>query len=97
MIHWSSVLSVESYELYEKGDYEGAIESISRPARPRASIPRRCSTTSPATRLFADRRDDAVAHLGEALRLNPGMVELARGDSDFDSLRQDEEFRALVS
>jgi uncharacterized Ntn-hydrolase superfamily protein len=96
VIHWSSVLSVESYELYEKGDYEGAIESISRQlARVPESAPMLYNLA--CYEALADRRDDAVAHLGEALRLNPGMREMAEADSDFDSLRRDEEFRALVS
>jgi hypothetical protein len=46
---------------------------------------------------LAGHKEDAVAHLAEALRLDPGMLELARGDSDLDSLRQDDALRALVS
>ena len=96
VIHWSSVLSLESYELYDKGDYAGAIENISRQLdRVPQSAPMLYNLA--CYEALADHREDAVAHLAEALRLNPGMVELARGDSDFDSLRQDEEFRALVS
>ena len=96
VIHWSGVLSIESYRLYEQGDFVGAIENISRQLeRVPESAPMLYNLA--CYEALADRGEDAVAHLAKALRLDPGMLELARGDSDFDSLRQDEEFRALVS
>jgi hypothetical protein len=41
---------------------------------------------------LAGRRDDAIEHLGQALKLAPEMREWAAGDEDFDSIRDDPEF-----
>ena len=42
------------------------------------------------------RRDEALAALRRAGELNPDMPKYARDDADFDGLRDDPEFRALV-
>lgn len=42
-------------------------------------------------------RDEALARLREAIALRPDLADWAREDEDLASLRQDAEFRALVS
>jgi tetratricopeptide (TPR) repeat protein len=46
---------------------------------------------------LADRRDDALAHLGRAIELSPRYREFAEQDSDFDSLRDDPRFSEALS
>jgi hypothetical protein len=41
---------------------------------------------------LAGRRDDAIAHLREAVAINPEMRDWAAQDEDFDSIREDPEF-----
>ncbi|HEY7003375.1 MAG TPA: tetratricopeptide repeat protein [Gaiellaceae bacterium] len=43
---------------------------------------------------LADRRDDALAHLAEAIGADPRMRAWAESDSDFDSVRDDPRFPA---
>jgi hypothetical protein len=43
---------------------------------------------------LAGRRDDAIAHLREAVERRPETREWAAGDTDFDSIRDDPEFPA---
>jgi uncharacterized Ntn-hydrolase superfamily protein len=45
---------------------------------------------------LAGRRDDALAHLRRSLELEPGYREMAAGDTDFASLAEDPDFRALA-
>jgi adenylate cyclase len=42
------------------------------------------------------RREAALAALGKALELSPGVAAWARDDEDFARLRDDPEFRLLV-
>lgn len=46
---------------------------------------------------LAGRQVDAVEHLRQAIELWEGCREMARGDSDFDSIRSDPGFRELVA
>lgn len=41
--------------------------------------------------------DDALAHLAEAGEASPGLLETAKSDDDFASLRGDERFESLVA
>ena len=45
---------------------------------------------------LAGRTDDAIEHLRRAIELDEQMRELAAGDSDFDPIRAEPGFRALV-
>lgn len=47
-------------------------------------------------RALAGLGDGAIESLARALELDPSLKELARGDSDFDSVRERPEFSALV-
>jgi hypothetical protein len=46
---------------------------------------------------LAGRTADAVAHLGRAIEGWDGCRDLARNDSDFDPIRRDPAFRALIA
>lgn len=43
------------------------------------------------------RRDEAIAHLREALRMSPRLTEWSKEDPDFASLRDDLEYQALYA
>lgn len=43
------------------------------------------------------RKDDALAHLARCLELDPSNRKMADGDSDFDPIRNDENFQKLLS
>ena len=45
---------------------------------------------------LAGRTDDAIEHLRRAIEVDEQMRELATGDSDFDPIRTEPRFRALV-
>lgn len=46
---------------------------------------------------LAGRKDAAIRHVQRAVELDEGMRELAKGDTDLDSLRDDPGFRQLVA
>jgi tetratricopeptide (TPR) repeat protein len=46
---------------------------------------------------LADRRDDALEHLGRAVELNPRFREFAEQDSDFAALRDDPRFSEVLA
>jgi tetratricopeptide (TPR) repeat protein len=82
-------------ELYRVGDYEGAIE------RGREVIEANPQYAGPLYNLaccesLAGHTADAVEHLRQAVERSPRFREFAKGDSDFDSIREDPGFKALV-
>ena len=46
---------------------------------------------------LAGEPEEALAHLARSVELDPGLRAGAAADSDFDSIRQDPRFAALVS
>jgi tetratricopeptide (TPR) repeat protein len=80
--------------LYQAGDYEGAVEQgrelieVEGYAGPLYNLA--CCES------LAGRPQDAVEHLRAAIERSPRFRELARGDSDFDPIREEPSFRALV-
>ena len=95
-IHWGTTLSLESFPLYEQGDYAGAADKIVPHLKRLRDSPVLLYNLS-CYEALAGRRNDALVHLAEALRLDPRMREQAKADSDFSALREDESFLALVS
>jgi uncharacterized Ntn-hydrolase superfamily protein len=90
---WHVALS--SYELYEKGDYEAALAETDRALAQLGDdslllYNRACYAS------LAGRRDEALEALGRAIELDPSTVEMARADSDFAPLAEDEEFLRLT-
>ena len=83
------------HPLYEAGEYEAVIET----ARARRS--RRAAYAAPLYNLacceaLAGRKEDAIGHLRTAFEKRPGLRDLAREDTDFDSLRDEPAFIELV-
>jgi mannose-6-phosphate isomerase-like protein (cupin superfamily) len=80
---------------YEAGEYAAVVE------RARETL----EATHYASPLYnlaccealAGMKDDAIGHLRVALERRPSMRELAREDSDFDSIRDEPGFRDLVA
>ena len=43
------------------------------------------------------RKEDALAHLRRAVELDPQFAELAAGDADFDSIREEPQYASAVA
>jgi len=84
----------EFHPAFEAGEYEAVIEQAREPLE--AS-----GYASPLYNLacceaLAGHTEDAIAHLRVALERRPSLRDLAKEDSDFDSLRDEPAFRELV-
>jgi hypothetical protein len=82
-------------EPYDAGDYEAVVE------RGRVVIAENPQYPMPIYNLacceaLTGRGDDAIAHLGQAIALEASFREYAKGDSDFDSVREDPRFEELM-
>jgi tetratricopeptide (TPR) repeat protein len=91
---WEVWAPVET--LYEAGEYEAAIEM----ARPIADANPQYGSVLynlACCEALAGRKEDAIGHLGIALERRPSLRELAREDSDFDSVREEPAFKELVA
>ena len=80
---------------YDAGDYETVAD------RGRELIEQNPQYPTPIYNVacceaLADRKDDAIAHLRQAIALDERFREYAKGDSDFDSLREEPAFKELV-
>ncbi len=85
----------EFHPAYEAGDYEGVIERAREPLE--AS-----GYASPLYNLacceaLAGRKEDAIGHLRIAFEKRPSLRDLAKEDTDFDSLRDEPAFRELFA
>ena len=84
----------EFHPAYEAGDYESVVE------RARETL----EASDYATPLYnlaccealTGRNEDAVGHLRLAFDRRPSLRDLAKQDTDFDSLREEPEFRELL-
>ncbi len=81
--------------LYQAGDYAGAAD------RGREVIEANPQYAGPLYNLaccesLAGRKDDALQHLGQAIDRSDRFRELARGDSDFDPIRDEPLFVELT-
>jgi mannose-6-phosphate isomerase-like protein (cupin superfamily) len=80
--------------LYRAGDYEGAIEQGREPLEASGyGVPLYNLACCEA---LAGRKDDAIGHLRTALERTPRLHDLAKEDTDLDSLREEPEFKELV-
>src|SRR5262245_11683506 len=81
--------------LYEAGDYEGVAD------RGKEMIEQNPQYAEPIYNVacceaLAGRKEDAIAHLRQAIALHEKVRDYARDDSDFDSIRDDPAFKELV-
>ena len=85
----------EAMQAYNAGDFETALERIQQVlAREPNDVLSLFNAACFEARL--GRTDDALEHLGRAIELNERAVDQARGDEDFDSIREDPRFKKLV-
>jgi tetratricopeptide (TPR) repeat protein len=85
----------EAMDAYNAGDFEKAVERLSQVlAREPNDVLSLYNTACFEARL--GRTDDALEHLRRAIELQERAVEYARGDEDFDSIREDPRFKQLV-
>jgi tetratricopeptide (TPR) repeat protein len=82
--------------LYRAGDYEGAAEQGQDlvEANPQYAAP---MYNLACCESLAGRPQEAIEHLRVALERMPRLRDLAREDSDFDPIREEEGFRELVA
>ena len=90
--------SVSPWERYAPGlvffgkqDYDGALDYFERAHREDPDQAGVLYNLACAESLVG-RPDDAIAHLGRAIELNPPFGEAAQSDSDFDPIRADPRF-----
>jgi tetratricopeptide (TPR) repeat protein len=88
-------VALASYELYEAGDYVGALDATDR-ALERFGDDALLLYNRACYACLAGRRDEALDALRRGLELDPSMVEMARADGDFASLADDPEFLRLT-
>jgi tetratricopeptide (TPR) repeat protein len=84
-------------ELFASGDHEGVkrvlTEALQGPYEDRGHI----LFNLACAEAQIGEADAAIEHLGEAIREQPAFAEYAKGDSDFDPIRSDPRFGALLS
>ena len=83
------------FDFYTRGDYEGGIAFLEECLRRDPGYPGALFNLACAESL-ADRADDALEHLREAIGGEPKLRQNARDDEDFAPLRDDPRFRELV-
>jgi tetratricopeptide (TPR) repeat protein len=85
----------KAIEAYNAGDFEKALELVQQVlAREPDDVLSLFNAACFEARL--GRTDDALEHLGRAIEVNERAIEQARGDEDFDSIRDDPRFKQLV-
>jgi tetratricopeptide (TPR) repeat protein len=88
--------SAPAFAYWPAGEFEKAIEHLARahsehPDDPRVLYNLACAESR------AGQRDDALAHLREAIELDTSFAELAENDSDLDAIRDDPGFPSAVA
>jgi tetratricopeptide (TPR) repeat protein len=93
---WAPEVWDEARPLYEAGDYGAAADRgkqliEERPLQPELYFNVACCES------LAGRAPDAIEHLRQAIDLWSGFRDMARGDSDFDPIRSEPGFVALLA
>jgi tetratricopeptide (TPR) repeat protein len=86
-----------AYGAYDQKDYERSLELYSELLD--SDFPRKAGIlfNIACNEALLGRTDDAIAHVGAAIESDPRAVELAREDTDLDSLREDARFKELIA
>jgi mannose-6-phosphate isomerase-like protein (cupin superfamily) len=84
-----------AHHLYEAGDYAGAVEMAREvvEANPDYAVP---TYNLACCEALAGMTEDAIRHLRAAVELRPDLRDLAKEDTDFDSIRDAPGFREVV-
>jgi mannose-6-phosphate isomerase-like protein (cupin superfamily) len=82
--------------LYQAGDYEAAAEQGRELAGAHPQYPGLLYNLACCESL-AGRKTDALEHLGQAIESSERFREIAKGDSDFDPIRDEPEFEKLTA
>jgi tetratricopeptide (TPR) repeat protein len=88
--------AADAYPLWETKEYEKAIEILREVAEEHPESGGVIYNLACAECLSGN-TDRALEHLRRALELDPKLVEIARTDSDFDAIRERDEFTSLVA
>jgi tetratricopeptide (TPR) repeat protein len=88
---------IPAFDAYNAKDYERSLEEYRRLLE--GDFPRKAGIhfNIACNAALLGRTDDAIAHLREAIEADPQAAELARTDTDLDSIRDDPRFAELVS
>jgi hypothetical protein len=95
LVREATIIWDEVRPLYQAGDYAAA-----------ADRGRELAEANPDPELFynlacveslAGRKDDAIAHLGIAMQMYDGIRDMAAHDADFDPVRDEPGFQALLA
>ena len=84
---------LEALPHYRAGDYDAAVEVMRRALERHSDNPGVLYNLA-CCEALAGRKDEALAHLGHAVELEPKHAEYARTDSDLDAIRNEEGFPA---
>lgn len=86
----------QAYDAYAAGDHERALELYHELLA--GDFPRKAGIlyNIACIEVLIGRADDAVEHLRGAIEADPAAAELAREDTDLDSIRDDPRFAELV-
>jgi tetratricopeptide (TPR) repeat protein len=82
--------------LYEAGDYAGAAEKARELAAENPEYAALIYNLA-CCEALADMTEDAVGHLRAAIKLRPGLRDLAKDDTDLDAIRDEPAVRELLS
>jgi hypothetical protein len=81
-------------ELYDAGDYAGVADRAREPIE-KAGYPLPLYNLA-CCEALAGRTDDAIEHLRQSIERSEQLRDYAKGDSDFDSIRDEPAFMELV-
>jgi tetratricopeptide (TPR) repeat protein len=85
----------EAMKAYSEGDFETALQRL-QPVLDREPNDVLSLYNSACFKARLGRTDEALEHLRRAIELDERAIEYARGDEDFDSIREDARFKKLV-
>lgn len=88
---------IPAFDAYNAKDYERSLKEYL--ALLESDFPRKAGIffNIACCEALLGRTDDAIGHLREAIEADPDAAELARTDSDLDSIRDDPRFAELVA
>ena len=88
---------IPAFDAYNAKDYERSLEEYRRLLQ--GDFPRKAGIhfNIACNAALLGRTDEAIDHLREAIEADPQAAELARTDTDLDSIRDDPRFAELIA